>query len=88
MRSAFLETADQTSPSDYRPIMIGTRSIRAPLVKIIIMGCEKIINKKSGAAMRAGSLRTASIFHPSGMTPALAAKKTDRPTGNPPGAPD
>ncbi len=53
------------------------------------MGCEKIINKKSGAAMSAGSLRTASIFQPSGMTtPTLAAKKTDRPTGNPPGAPD
>ncbi len=32
-RSAFSETADQTSQSDYRPIMIGTRSIRAPLEK-------------------------------------------------------
>ncbi len=27
----FLETADQTSPSDYRPIVIGTRLIGAPL---------------------------------------------------------
>ncbi len=33
LRSAFLETADQTPPSDYRPIMIGSRSIGAPLVK-------------------------------------------------------
>ncbi len=32
LRSAFLETADQTPPSDYRPIMIGSRSIGAPLV--------------------------------------------------------
>ncbi len=31
-RSAFLETADQTPPSDYRPIMIGSRSIGAPLI--------------------------------------------------------
>ncbi len=32
LRSAFLETADQTPPSEYRPIMIGSRSIGAPLV--------------------------------------------------------
>ncbi len=32
LRSAFLETADQTSPSDYRPIVIGSRSIGAPLL--------------------------------------------------------
>ncbi len=32
LRSAFLETTDQTSPSDYRPIVIGSRSIGAPLV--------------------------------------------------------
>ncbi len=31
LRSAFLKTADQTSPSDYRPIVIGNRSIGAPL---------------------------------------------------------
>ncbi len=31
LRSAFLETADQTSKSDYRPIVIGSRSIGAPL---------------------------------------------------------
>ncbi len=30
-RSAFLETADQTSQCDYRPIVIGNRSIGAPL---------------------------------------------------------
>ncbi len=34
LRSAFLETADQTSPSDYRPIMIGSQSIGAPLFVI------------------------------------------------------
>ncbi len=32
LRSAFLETADQTPPSNYRPIMIGSRSIGAPLL--------------------------------------------------------
>ncbi len=32
LRSAFLETADQSPPSDYRPIMIGSRSIGAPLI--------------------------------------------------------
>ncbi len=31
LRSAFLETTDQTSQSDYRPIVIGRRSNRAPL---------------------------------------------------------
>ncbi len=31
LRSAFLETADQTSQSNYRPIMIDTRSIGAPV---------------------------------------------------------
>ncbi len=34
LRSAFLETADQTPPSNYRPIMIGIRSIGAPLIYI------------------------------------------------------
>ncbi len=33
LRLAFLETADQTSPSDYQPIVIGNRSIGAPLAK-------------------------------------------------------
>ncbi len=33
LRSAFIETADQTFQSDYRPIVIGSRSIAAPLVK-------------------------------------------------------
>ncbi len=32
LRSAFLETANQTSQHDYRPIVIGNRSIEAPLV--------------------------------------------------------
>ncbi len=32
LRSAFLETADQTSQSDYRLIVIGSRSIGAPLL--------------------------------------------------------
>ncbi len=31
MRSAFLETVDQTYQSDYRPIVIGSRSIGAPI---------------------------------------------------------
>ncbi len=31
MRSAFLETVDQTYQSDYRPIVIGSRSIRASI---------------------------------------------------------
>ncbi len=35
LRWAFLETADQTSHSDYRPIVIGTRSIGAPLVRTV-----------------------------------------------------
>ncbi len=34
MTSAFLETADQTSQTDYRPIVIGSRSIGAPLIYI------------------------------------------------------
>ncbi len=34
-RSAFIETADQTSQSDYRPIVIGSRSIVAPLKFIL-----------------------------------------------------
>ncbi len=34
LRSAFLETADQTSQSYYRPIIIGTQSIGAPLIYI------------------------------------------------------
>ncbi len=52
------------------------------------MGCEKIVNKMSGAAMSAGRLGTATV-QPIGMTTqALVAKTTDRPTGNPPGAPD
>ncbi len=33
LRSAFLETADQTSQRDYQLTMIGTRSIGAPLIK-------------------------------------------------------
>ncbi len=32
LRSAFLENADQTSQRDYRPIVIGSRSIGAPLI--------------------------------------------------------
>ncbi len=35
LRSAFLETTDKTPPNDYRPIMIGSRSIGAPLFKIL-----------------------------------------------------
>ncbi len=30
VRSAFIETVDQTSQSDYRPIAIGSRSIGEP----------------------------------------------------------
>ncbi len=33
LRSPFLENADQTSQCDYRPIMIGSRSIGAPIEK-------------------------------------------------------
>ncbi len=44
LRSAFLETADQTPPSDYRPIVISTRSIGAPLmnrsVNLIYSSCR------------------------------------------------
>ncbi len=32
MRSAFSESGDQTSPSNYRPIVIGNRSIGSPLI--------------------------------------------------------
>ncbi len=32
LRSAFSETADQTSQRDYRPIVIGSQSIGAPLI--------------------------------------------------------
>ncbi len=45
-------------------------------------------NKKIGAAMSAGSLRTTAYFNPSGMTTSAHArrqKKTDQPTGNSPG---
>ncbi len=44
------------------------------------MGCEKIINKKSGAAMHS-STQWHDNTGPRGQ-------KTDRPTGNPPGAPN
>ncbi len=38
LRSAFLETADQTSQFDYRPIVIGSRSIGAPLLNSKTLG--------------------------------------------------
>ncbi len=37
LKSAFLESADQTPPSDYRPIMIGSRSIGAPLLSVYFL---------------------------------------------------
>ncbi len=45
LRLAFLETADQTSPSDYQPIVIGNRSIGAPLAKTT----EKMLLKSQDA---------------------------------------
>ncbi len=36
LRSAFLETADQTPQSNYRPTVIGSRSIGAPLLNLLL----------------------------------------------------
>ncbi len=50
LRSASLETADQTPPSDYRPIVIGNRPIGAPPTikypetKKCIMVFTKVLN--------------------------------------------
>ncbi len=65
LTSAFLETADQTSPRDYRPIVIGSQSVGAPLLLLVV--CDKTLLKLLVLSVVNGDLKQADFIHNSVM---------------------